>query len=87
MQGVSYEEQKEVKKTFVKMVKAIDKLKEMEAEYLTVTNEYRLVKMLRFVEAKGLDIMAFINKYGKQVDENNYATWYSIGHVIKVIDK
>lgn len=83
--AVSYEEQKEVKKTFVKRTKAIDKLKEMEANYNGT--QYALVKMFRFVEAKKLDVMAFINKYGKKCDENDYYTAYEIGHVVKCIDK
>lgn len=83
--SVSYEEQKEVKKTFVKRMKAEDKFKEMEAAHNGT--DYSLVKMLRFVEAKKLDLMAFINKYGKKFDENDYYTAYEIGHVVKCIDK
>lgn len=85
VQGVSYEEQKEVKKTFIKRMKAIDKFNKMEVEY--DGTQYSLVKMLRFVEEKKLDIMAFINKYGKKCDENDFYTAYEIGHVVKCIDK
>lgn len=85
IQGVTYEEQKEVKKAFVKRVKAQDKLKSMEAEHNGT--DHSLVKMFRFVEAKKLDLMAFINKYGKKVDENDFYTAYAIGHVVKCIDK
>lgn len=85
VQGVTFEEQKEVKKTFVKRMKAEEKLKAMEAEHNGT--EYSLVKMFRFVEAKKLDVMAFINKYGKKFDENDYYTAYSIGHVVKMINK
>lgn len=83
--AVSYDEQKEVKKSFVKRIKATEKLKQMEAEYNGT--QYSLVKMFRFVEEKKLDVMAFINKYGKKMDENDYYTTYSIGHVVKCIDK
>lgn len=85
VQGVTFEEQKEVKKTFVKRIKAEEKFKAMESAHNGT--DYSLVKMLRFVEAKKLDLVAFINKYGKKIDENNYATWYSIGHVCKSINK
>jgi len=83
--AVSYDEQKEVKKAFVKRVKATEKLKQMEAEYNGT--QYALVKMFRFVEEKKLDVMAFINKYGKKCDENDYYVAYSIGHVVKCINK
>lgn len=83
--AVSYDEQKEVKKSFVKRMKATEKLKQMEAEYNGT--QYSLVKMFRFVEEKKLDVMAFINKYGKKMDENDYYTAYSVGHVVKCIDK
>ena len=83
--GITEDEQKEMKKTFVKRVKAEDKLKAMEAEHNGT--EHSLVKMFRFVEAKKLDVMAFINKYGKKFDENDYYTAYSIGHVVKMINK
>jgi len=85
VQGVSYEEQREVKKTFIKRIKAIDKFNKMEDEYNGT--QYSLVKMLRFVEEKKLDIMAFINKYGKKCDETDFYTAYEIGHVVKCIDK
>lgn len=85
VQGVTFEEQKEVKKSFVKRIKATEKLKIMEAEHNGT--DYSLVKMLRFVEAKKLDLIAFINKYGKKCDENDYCVWYLIGHVVKGIDK
>lgn len=85
VQGVTFEEQKEVKKTFVKRMKAEKKLKEMEAEHNGT--EFSLVKMFRFVEAKKLDVMAFINKYGKKFDENDHYTAYSIGNVVKIINK
>ncbi len=85
VQGVTFEEQKEVKKTFVNRIKSEEKLAKMEAEYKG--NEYALVKMFRFVEEKKLDIMAFIKKYGKKIDENDYTIWYSIGHVCRGINK
>lgn len=85
VQGVTFEEQKEVKKSFTKRVKAEAKFKEMESNHNGT--DYSLVKMLRFVEAKKLDLIAFINKYGKKFDENNYYTAYEIGHVVKCIDK
>ena len=85
--GATIEEQKEVKKEYKARVKATDKFKMMEAEYETAKTDYRLVKMLRFVEAKKLDLMAFILKYGKKFDENDYYTAYAIGHVTKLIDK
>lgn len=83
--GITEDEQKEMKKTFVRRVKAEDKLKAMEAEYNGT--QYALVKMFRFVEAKNLDVMAFINKYGKIVDENDHYIAYSIGHIVKCINK
>lgn len=83
--GVTEDEQKEVKKTFVKRMKATDKLKSMELEY--TGNEYALVKMFRFVEEKKLDVMDFINKYGKKIEETDFYIAYSIGHVVKLINK
>ena len=85
VQGITFEEQKQVKKEYNKKIKAIDKLKEMEANFNGT--DYSLVKMLRFVEEKKLDINSFVLKYGKIVDENNYYTAYSIGHVTKIINK
>ena len=83
--GATIEEQKEVKREYKARVKATDKFKMMESEHNGT--DYSLVKMLRFVEAKKLDLMAFILKYGKKIDENDYATWYAIGHVVKGINK
>lgn len=85
--GATIEEQKEVKREYKARIKATDKFKMMEAEYETAKTDYRLVKMLRFVEAKKLDLMAFILKYGKKCDENDYYTAYAIAHVVKCIDK
>lgn len=83
--GATIEEQKEVKKAYSKRMKATEKLAQMESEYNGT--EYALVKMFRFVEEKKLDVMAFINKYGKKCDENDYYVAYSIGHVVKCINK
>ncbi len=83
--GVTEDEQKELKKAFTIRLKASEKLKVMESEYNGT--EYALVKMFRFVEAKKLDVISFINKYGKVVDETNSYIAYSIGHVVKCIDK
>jgi len=87
--GATIEEQKEVKREYKQRVKAADKFKMMEAEYeaATLKTDYALVKMLRFVEAKKLDLTAFILKYGKKFDENIYYTAYAIGHVTKCINK
>jgi len=85
VQGITYDDQKEIKKTFVKRIKAEEKLKLMESQHNG--SEYSLVKMFRFVEAKKLDIMAFINKYGKKSDENDFYIAYQIGHVVKLINK
>jgi len=85
VQGIAFEEQKEVKKSFVKRMKATEKLKQMESEYNGT--DYSLVKMLRFVESKNLDLTSFIQKYGKVCDENSYYIAYQIGHVVKNISK
>ena len=74
-----------MKKAYTKRIKATEKLAQMEAEYNGT--QYALVKMFRFVEEKKLDVMAFINKYGKKCDENDYYIAYEIGHVVKCIDK
>jgi len=42
--------------------------------------------MLRFLEQKNLDLMAFLKKYGV-VEECDYYTTYWIGHVAKMINK
>jgi hypothetical protein len=85
VQGVSFDEQKEVKKEYKKRLKATEKFAIMESEYNGT--QYSLVKMLRFVEEKKLDLIAFINKYGKICDENDFYIAYSIGHVVKCINK
>ena len=83
--AISYEEQKIIKKTHLKRMKSSEKLAKMEAEFNGT--DYSLVKMLRFVESRGLDLMAFIKKYGKKFDENDFYIAYSIGHVVKMINK
>lgn len=88
IQGVTFEEQKEVKKAYVKRMKAEEKFKELETEYnANFKTDYKLVKMLRFVENKKLDLKSFILKYGKLIDENIYYKAYAIGHIVKTIQK
>jgi hypothetical protein len=83
--GVTIEEQKELKKEYTIRLKATEKFAIMESEYNGT--QYSLVKMFRFVEEKKLDVINFINKYGKICDENDYYTAYSIGHIVKMINK
>lgn len=83
--AISYEDQKEIKKTFVKRQKATEKLKQMESEHNGT--RYSIDKMLKFIEAKQLDLMSFINKYGKICDENDYYIAYEIGNRVKMINK
>ena len=83
--GVTIEEQKELKKEYTITLKATEKFAIMESEYNGT--QYSLVKMFRFVEEKKLDVINFINKYGKICDENDYYTAYSIGHIVKMINK
>lgn len=83
--GVTIEEQKELKKEYTIRLKSTEKLAIMESEYNG--SQYSLVKMFKFVEEKKLDVINFINKYGKICDENDYYTAYSIGHIVKIINK
>lgn len=85
--AVSYEDQKEMKKERKARVKAVDKFAAMEAAYNGT--QYALVKMLKFVEAhtKCLDLNAFILKYGRKIDEMNFANVYEVGYVVRYINK
>lgn len=85
LHSISYEEQKNVKKERKARMKAENKLNEMEANHNGT--DYSLVKMLRFIESKNLNLNDFILKYGKKIDENDYYIAYSIGHVVKMINK
>jgi hypothetical protein len=85
--AVTDDEQKEAKKIFTKRLKASKKLASMEAEYQSLKSEHRLNKMYRFIESKGLDIMAFIKKYGKVVEENDFYTAYATGSIVKIVNK
>jgi hypothetical protein len=78
-------DQKELKKAYKKRVKYSEQLAKMESEYNG--SEYARVKMLKFVEAKGLDLNKFVQKYGIVCDENDYYTAYSFGCVVKLINK
>jgi hypothetical protein len=83
--GLTIDEQKEIKKSFNYKVKNENKLKAMELEYNGT--EHSLVKMFRFVESKKLDLITFIKKYGKIVEDCQWYTAYSIGCIVKIIDK
>ncbi len=88
--GIGYKSQKEAKKVFTTKAKAVAKFDEMESVYVEKYNsmhESFLVKMLKFVEANRLDLMAFFAKYGKVVDENNYYTAYQVGCVTRLVEK
>lgn len=83
--GITEDEQKEMKKTFKKRMRASEKFKVMESEYNGT--EIALVKMFRFVEGHNLDIINFINKWGKKVEETDTYIAYAIGYIVKIINK
>lgn len=85
IQGVTYEEQKEVKKEYKKRLKASEKLEIMEKEL--VKTKYNLDKMYKFIESKNLDLKSFILKYGKIIEDAELYIAYEIGNKVKIFDK
>ncbi len=83
--GVTFDEQKNIKKTYKAKIKSADKLKQMEESYPKTA--YHVSKMLKFVESKKLDVMAFILKYGKLMEETNFYYAYQVGNHVKMINK
>jgi hypothetical protein len=83
--GLTTDEQKMMKARFSSRQKAEKQFQEMELNN-NGTPHY-LVKMLRFVQSKKLDLMSFILKYGTLHSDAKYYTAYSIGHEVVMIDK
>ena len=85
LHGVEYIEQKEVKKEFKARIKSTDKLNLMLNEYNGT--RYSMDKIIKFAESKKIETKEIILKFGVVIDEMNFATYYSIGNLVRLIEK
>ena len=82
--GLTQDEQKTLKSKFKARLKTEAQFQAME----TANNgtAHYLVSMLRFVRAKKLDLQNFVNKYGKEIDGNDFYKAYKVGHEVVIIN-